>query len=339
MSKPVEFLKELKRFDLSHLLEFSRFEFNETEMSDFFLDNVIVTNIAIISPPLFSVALDGLSEWDKRKLGDAITFAYPEKKIDTDHFSFVSDNDIEVSEQDNLFPEIIIHRNQMISVATGQGMIQELNDYYRVRNLKISQSLKNLGIAYENPHEDLWDWYHKWKESFSTYRERREYVNNLFSTVIESLTQETLPVVALRVPTGWDRVDRTLSKAHSQIENAHHEEDYQAIGLLCREILISLGQAVYNPGVHQTLDGVEVSSTDAGRMIEAFLSTELQGSSNESIRKYAKAALKLAVELQHKRTAEFRIAALCLEATASAVHIITILTGRRDRVKAPNEEI
>ena len=60
------------------------------------------------------------------------------------------------------------------------------------------------------------------------------------------------------------------------------------------------------------------------------VSSSVNGNSNEEIRRFAKASINLANNLQHKRTANFRDAALCAEATNSIVNIIAILTGRRD---------
>jgi hypothetical protein len=101
--------------------------------------------------------------------------------------------------------------------------------------------------------------------------------------------------------------ERSLSDANLEAlaDNSWHQ-DFQTIGLLCREVLISLGQAIYDPAVHTTEDGVAPSKTDGGRMIEAFLRTAASGGSNENVRKHARAALSLAVELQHKRTADVR---------------------------------
>jgi hypothetical protein len=39
------------------------------------------------------------------------------------------------------------------------------------------------------------------------------------------------------------------------------------------------------------------------------------------------------LHLQHKRTASFRDAALCSEATTSVVNLIAIIAGRRDPVE------
>jgi len=103
-----------------------------------------------------------------------------------------------------------------------------------------------------------------------------------------------------------------------RLDTARSEEQYQAVGLLCREVLISCAQEVYDPTRHPSDDGVAASSTDAGRMLESFFSAELKGSANEET-------------LQHKRTADFRMAALCAEATSSVVNILAVLAGRRGR--------
>ena len=131
-------------------------------------------------------------------------------------------------------------------------------------------------------------------------------------------------------PTGWPRVDRTLGEARTRLESALNEEQFQAVGLLCREALISLAQTVFEPDQHPPLDGVTVSNTDAKRMLDRYLAVEVAGKSNAIARKHAKVALDLANELQHQRTAAFRNAALCVEATASVVNIIAILSGVRD---------
>jgi hypothetical protein len=88
---------------------------------------------------------------------------------------------------------------------------------------------------------------------------------------------------------------------------------------------------VYDPSRHATTDNVMPSQTDAKRMLEAFIAAELAGGAYEEARRHAKSTLDFAVALQHRRTATFRDAALCVEATSSAINIIAILAGRRDR--------
>lgn len=132
-------------------------------------------------------------------------------------------------------------------------------------------------------------------------------------------------------PTGWAKVDRQLQEARMRLNLAASAEQYQAVGLICREVLISVAQEVYVPDLHPSLDGVTPSSTDAERMLGAYFAVELRGGSTEEARAHAKASLRLAVALQHRRTADFRIAALCAEATTSVVNIVAVLAGRRGR--------
>lgn len=132
-------------------------------------------------------------------------------------------------------------------------------------------------------------------------------------------------------PTGWPKVDRQLQEVRMRLDTADSEEECQAVGLLCREVLISVGQAVFNPNKHKSLDGVFPSSTDAGRILESIFETELRGGPNEEARTHAKAALRLALALQHKRTADYQTAALCAEATASVVNLLAVISGRRRR--------
>lgn len=87
---------------------------------------------------------------------------------------------------------------------------------------------------------------------------------------------------------------------------------------------------MYNPELHQSLDGINPSETDAKRMLEGYIATELAGGSNEETRRYAKNAYQLAVVLQHKRNATFRETALCVEATRSLINIIAVISGQRD---------
>jgi hypothetical protein len=132
-------------------------------------------------------------------------------------------------------------------------------------------------------------------------------------------------------PTGWQKVDRQLQEVRLRLDTADSEEQYQAVGLLCKEALISVAQEVYKPDRHRATDGVSPSDTDAKRMLDAIFEIELKGSSNEEARAHAKAAVRLALALQHKRTADFRTAALCAEGTLSVVNMLAVLAGRRGR--------
>jgi hypothetical protein len=220
----------------------------------------------------------------------------------------------------------------MISVGTGGPRIQTKNEEYRERRRLIAEKLAYLGRSDPNPFEDLWAWYGRWSSGdLPTYKSRREYIRALYQSLLATLAgpESDGPSEPSREPTGWDKVDRSIDTIITTLAAARCEEEYQTIGLLCRECLISLAQAVYNPELHKSTNSVEPSETDAYRMLEAYFSSEFSGSANEALRRHAKASLVLANELQHRRTAEYRVAALCSEATRTVVNIVAITSGRR----------
>lgn len=130
-------------------------------------------------------------------------------------------------------------------------------------------------------------------------------------------------------PTGWNKVDRQLQEAKARLANAITEEQFQAVGLVCREVLISVAQEAHKRGAGEERDAADPSDTDVKALLEKFIGRELPGAGNEEARAHAKAAVRLALALQHKRTADFRTAALAAEAAASVVNILAVLTGRR----------
>lgn len=95
-----------------------------------------------------------------------------------------------------------------------------------------------------------------------------------------------------------------MNSMNHRFLSAETEEDFQAVGLLGREALISLAQAVCDPDAHPPLDGVVPSETDAKRMLEAFVAVALPGSGNEEGRRLVKSAVSLADSLQHRRSGE-----------------------------------
>ncbi len=228
--------------------------------------------------------------------------------------------------------EVELQKALMISVSTGGQRIQQVNEEYKERRIKIAAILYQIGIEDPNPFPDLWNWYSRWSDgSLPTYQSRRIFLSELFQPLLDNLIRINQRKKTEHIePTGWERVDRNIEKTIHLFETATNEEDFQAVGLICRELIISLSQAVYSPELHQPVDGVNPSETDAKRMLENYIATELAGSPNEEIRRYAKNAYQLSVILQHRRNANFRQAALCVEATRSLINIVAIISGHRD---------
>ena len=232
-----------------------------------------------------------------------------------------------------LAQDIETQRNLMVSVAAGGARIQLVNEEYKERGIRIQTGLMALRIKDPNPYKDLWEWYGKWRSGdLPTYQSRRQYLSDLFSRVIERLRtySPSSATVVFPEPTGWAKIDSIIEEARRRLAEAKDEIGYQQLGLICRETLILLAQTVYDPTRHPIIDGVEVSPTDAKRMLEAYLQSELGGHSNEVARKHARASLEFANDLTHKRTATFKNAALCAEATSSVINIIAIVSGQRN---------
>ena len=220
-------------------------------------------------------------------------------------------------------------RSTMIAVATGGPRIDMVNSEFQQDFRTVADELASRKIDNPLPYNDLWQWYGKWNTDLAGYAPRRAHVASLFAPLEARIRLKGAIEIE---PTGWARVDRTIKEAAVRLSHARNEEQFQTVGLICREALISVAQEVFDPTRHPTEPGLRVSPTDFKRMIEAYIAVEMSGGATEEIRKHARTALDLALRLQHQRTAGYRDAAICLEATGSVVNIIAIMSGRRDPV-------
>lgn len=219
-------------------------------------------------------------------------------------------------------------RALLIAVATGGPRINDVEGRYQQSYAQVAAELARRGL--ENPivFGSLWDWYGRWSTGdLPTYQSRRDFVGEMINPVTNQVRTGRAD---LPPPTGWQRVDRCVGEMRDRLAAARNEEQFQAVGLLGREALISVAQAVFIRDLHPPLDGVEPSQTDGKRMLEAYIAVELAGNANEAARRHARSALDFAVAIQHRRTASFRDAALCTEATTSVINVIAIVAGRRD---------
>lgn len=317
-----KFLESLQRYDLSLLLAQCTVELAEFEIDNGYYQD-LVNQATVEAPSPIDEGLRQLAPQDRKRIAEAIATTYPNLNAPEDIVVHTTGAAAQVGAA-TLLAELVIHREMMIGVATGGRRIQEVDDYYRAREARIRETIPP-GVAYENPHPDLWAWYQHWSANLPSYKDRRFYVRQIFAPAIEAVAKRPSLPSEPREATGWERVDRALTKARAQLETASAEEDCQAIGLICREVIISLAQAVYDPAIHETLDGVQPSDTDANRMLQAYIAHVFTGESNKEVRTHAKASLGLAIHLQHRRTATRQLAALCVEATASTAAVVSII--------------
>ena len=337
LERVIQFLRLRNRHVLANLLLRAHVSFDVSTSYGSHLFSKI-TMAEIYAPLPDYDRLRALSSEDEQRILDALLEIWPPRARDMEinGVTFKLDPDSLMDQQDDteeLLQQADRLRSIMIEVSTGGPLIKTLSVEFKTVYWQLAQRLEDRGIRNPVPYSDLWDWHRKWSSGdLPTYRSRREYVNGLFEALAERLrvSSSARGAEVFPEPTGWPRIDRTLDEARTQLASASTEEQFQTVGLLCREVLISLAQTVYDPDRHPSPGGLSVSETDAKRMLDGYLAVEISGGSNAAARKHAKASLDLANELQHERTAEFRKARLCAEATASVVNIVAILSGIRD---------
>ena len=134
-------------------------------------------------------------------------------------------------------------------------------------------------------------------------------------------------------PLGWQRVDRTMDRIRELLTTASTEEHFQEVGVLCREGLISVAQAVFEPRQHPSLpsDNTEASNTDVKRMISRYVAVECSGASYQEVRRCVDSAVDLANKVTHTRTSDYRGAAFCAQATFNVIGLIALISGKRDK--------
>ncbi|MGQ0556700.1 MAG: hypothetical protein ACT4PN_12235 [Nitrospiraceae bacterium] len=110
----IQFLRDIDRTDLGVLLSYSTYEY---EIEQGWHDSYI-TVIELFSPKLYSEAIGGLPEWEQKRIVEAIrnthigecpTDSLPERLV-----LKTIDSDV----NDTLYAEILIHRNELITVST-----------------------------------------------------------------------------------------------------------------------------------------------------------------------------------------------------------------------------
>jgi hypothetical protein len=236
-----------------------------------------------------------------------------------------------ITSQSGMLKELNFLKDTMIAVSTGGPKIQDVDGEYTRIYARVDSLLKRLNVANPNPYKNLWEWYGKWSSGdLPQYKDRRSFIRDMYTSTLELLSSTDVPPgFSVNVDlSNWERLERSVKEINTRQKEASTEEQFQVIGLLCRETIITLSQAVYVESKHPSLDGVDISKTDAKRMLESYIMVELAGGENEILRKYAKTTNDLANVLTHKRTATRRDASLCASATIALINLIGTLEGR-----------
>ena len=334
ISSIIRYMQEDKNVDLVYLLDNSHFAFEQIGYDNWNGGTIIYSLNLTIDILIYRKYKVYISEFQSEILKIAELFiddSYGEQLscvsikpickqyIDWNVLNGKSDKESVL----NLIEKI---KNLMISVSTGGPKIQTVDQEYKEYISELNGCLSLLKLSDGNPYQSLWDWYGRWSQNdLNTYKSRRLFISRLYEDLIMQIYDSKQGVSDLFEPTGWERVDRAIYEMKSRMLVAENEEQFQAIGLIGRETIISIAQNVFDKQKHITQDGVDPSETDAKRMLDAFLVYELAGTSNERTRKFAKSAVDMANNLTHKRTAISREAEMCITSVSAIASLIKII--------------
>lgn len=114
---------------------------------------------------------------------------------------------------------------------------------------------------------------------------------------------------------------RKLKSVAALIDTAEEIEDFQAIGVQCRETLIELGNHIYQPMMAADAEQPQVSNFK--RKAELFIQFYLKGSENADyrsiIKKLTEATWDYANKITHSRSATYYEASTCVTLCISLV--------------------
>lgn len=100
---------------------------------------------------------------------------------------------------------------------------------------------------------------------------------------------------------------RKLKNVAQLIDSAHEVEDFQSIGVQCREILIELGNYIYVPDM--ATNGEQPQKSNFKQKVELFLQFYLKGSENSDyrsmIKKLTESTCEYACKITHSSKATF----------------------------------
>lgn len=229
----------------------------------------------------------------------------------------------------------------MSDVATGGKRILDGNDEYKERRSTIRAELHRRGLEDPNRFGDLWGWHAYWSEHLPTYASRRVFVSEMYQPLLDSLEQlgeRELGTGLQPAQTGWVAVDSQLGQLRERYARAETTDDYKAVGLLCRDIFLSVAKETFSEDEHLPRGGTLPGSADAVARLNLVVDALAPGQSNREVRKVIKATVDLANKVQHDQSATEALAALVAEATVTAVNLIRILVLGANEVAEEEEQ-
>lgn len=215
----------------------------------------------------------------------------------------------------------------MVAVATGGPQINTKQNEYVERRKEIARELQRLSLDDPNPYRDLWAWYGYYSANLARYHERRTYIGEMYEDLYEALDRLAEEEVGTGIQperTGWEKVDDQIVQLRQRYLAAETTEDFQAVGLLCRDVFVSLDEATFDEERHVP-PGQDRPGELADRLL-AVVSVEAAGASNKELRRLVKSNIDFTNKVQHDRAATRADARIVAEATIACANILRTLT-------------
>jgi hypothetical protein len=218
----------------------------------------------------------------------------------------------------------------LMDVAQHEADINDVNGDYKDRRRQVRAQLKSLGLDDPNPWPDLWMWYGRWSKDpdLGSYQARREFVLMMYAPVLDALDNlgSRRLGTGLSVPaTGWTEVDRQVEQLRERYARAQTPEEFRQVGLLCRDIFISLGHVVFDPDKHLPERTPMPKRDDAKNRLDLAVAAEHPGKAGERLRGLARATWDFVGPVVHERTDDQTKALLAADATIHIVKVLAVL--------------
>ncbi len=215
---------------------------------------------------------------------------------------------------------------KLIDVATGGQDVKKAEPQYRELRTSLSLVLGQLGLQQPIPWETLSDWRGHWRANFETYKERKDYINDLVSFLRLELDrldsgQNVSDPGSPDLPT-WPKIDARIDELAQELRQANTLDGWQDCGRRSREILVDMSKVMSTMPLLP--DGSEPLQAANGKAwYDAFLEKYAEGSSRSDFRKFYRAAWDLS-----QKTTHGSVDGVEAFASAQAVILIVRLTER-----------
>jgi hypothetical protein len=217
---------------------------------------------------------------------------------------FGAEPEPDLSTVDALINEVELQAALLTAVATGgeDFRLKRVQRQYTDRRRRLIAALRQHGLAYPFPWQDLSQWYGYWTgNNLGTYAQRRVAIRRFVAPTIEALEQHRS---GLRVsdpgsgPLTWANLDARVDGLVAELDGAITRDDLQDVGRRSREILIDCARLLADPSVVPA-GRLPPKTGDAKAWLDLFLGARASGASRDGLRRLVRAAWDVAQTVTH----------------------------------------